>query len=75
MTPIKGSSNVVGALYEPARGILSVKFKGGAIYEYTNVTAAQHKALMKADSAGTWVQENLVRKPIAHPATKQTKKP
>lgn len=32
---------------------LGVKFKGGSEYHYFNVSAAQHGALMKAESIGS----------------------
>lgn len=73
MTPITGSSNVKGAIYNPREGILSVEFLSGDIFHYKNVTSAQHRDLMSAASPGTWVRENLVKKPIAHPATKAKK--
>ncbi len=73
MTPIKGSSNIAGVLFEPSSkitGKLTVKFKNGDLWEYDKVSAAQHDALMKAESRGKWVVDNLVRKPNTHPAKK-----
>lgn len=64
------SSNVKAVTHNPLTNVLTVHFLSGGIYDYAGVSKVQHAALMKAPSRGTWVAENLVKKPIAHPSTK-----
>lgn len=42
-----------------AGGTLEVEFVSGAVYRYLRVPAAEHAALMWADSHGTYFNENI----------------
>ena len=46
------STSIVGVGYAAAGRILEVEFVGGAVYEYLEVPAAEHAALMSATSKG-----------------------
>ena len=71
MNSVKGSSNIRGEIYEPRTGVLSIHFTSGDIWDYPNVSGRMHKEFMSAPSKGAWVAENLVRKPVNHPAKKR----
>ena len=73
MPLITGSSNINAAGYDPAKGVLSIEFSSGDVFHYQNVTAKQHADLMASRSKGSWVAQNLVRRPNTHPATKAKK--
>ncbi len=70
----KPSSNVKAVTHDPITNVLTVHFLNGGIYDYAGVTKAQHAALIKAPSRGSWVAENLVKKLVAHPSTKVSDK-
>lgn len=47
------SSSIVSVGYDAAQAILEVEFCNGSIYQYSDVTLDQHRALMGAESKGT----------------------
>ena len=52
------SSNIAAIGYEA--GILRVRFRDGAEYDYAGVTQAQHLAFLAAESKGRWLNEFIV---------------
>lgn len=60
------SSNVKAVGYDTATQVLTVRFAGGATYDYVNVPAERWGALQQciADghSVGAWISANIVRK-------------
>jgi hypothetical protein len=58
MVPVT-SSNVAAVGHDPASGTLRVKFKSGAIYEYSGVSAAKHQAMMASTSKGKHLAEHV----------------
>ena len=51
------SSNVESAGYDPIRGILEISFKGGRIYNYSDVPPDVYAGLMAASSPGAYVNQ------------------
>lgn len=51
MTPVK-SDSIAAVKHDPASRTLTVRFTNGGTYCYAGVSAAQHAALMRADSIG-----------------------
>ena len=51
MQPVE-SGAIAELGHDPASNTLRVKFKNGGVYEYHNVTAEKHQALMGSDSIG-----------------------
>lgn len=47
--PVK-SSNIVSIGYNRNRNILEIEFDGGSVYQYEDVPAALHEALMSPDT-------------------------
>jgi hypothetical protein len=65
------SSNVDRLVFDPARGALTVHFKGDrGVYEYGNVTPALVDELIAAPSAGKWLGANLKARPALFPCRK-----
>jgi len=50
-TPVK-SSNIRSVGYDEGSKTLEVEFSSGSVYQYHDVDAEKHKALMGADSIG-----------------------
>lgn len=49
------SSMIASIGYDQAKETLEVEFKkGGAVWQYTNVSAQRYHALMQSDSAGKY---------------------
>lgn len=46
------SGNVRSVGYDPGSKTLEVEYRNGGVYQYVNVPAETHKALMEADSIG-----------------------
>ena len=46
------SSTIHSVGHDPIRNVLTVRFNGGAIYEYDGVTDQLHQELMNAPSIG-----------------------
>jgi hypothetical protein len=57
-TPVS-SSNIRAIGYDPASQLLEVEFSQGAVYEYREVSAAAHQALMGAESIGRYFAANI----------------
>ena len=51
MQPVE-SSNLAAAGYDPATQTLAIRFKGGVLYHYHDVTPADYEAFTKAKSKG-----------------------
>jgi hypothetical protein len=51
-TPVV-SSSITHVGHDPATNTLSVRFKGGGLYHYANVSADEHAKFLAADSKGT----------------------
>lgn len=54
------SSTMVSVGYEKKGKILEIEFRSGAVYQYSAVPAAVHKALLQAESKG-WYFNNEIR--------------
>ena len=57
-TPVS-SSHIVSVGHDPVTSTLEVEFRGGGVYRYESVPAADHAALMAADSVGKHFHENV----------------
>jgi hypothetical protein len=57
-TPVT-SSSIAAVGYDSARHLLEVEFVNGSIYEYQGVAAAEHQALMAADSKGRHFNQHI----------------
>ena len=57
------SSQIKSIGYEPTgdstRGTLEIEFTNGAVYQYADVPAETHKALMEAESIGRYFNKFL----------------
>lgn len=53
------SSQLEAISYDHEKKILQVEFKGGAIYEYENVSSEIHDGLIKAESVGKFFNQNI----------------
>lgn len=56
--PVK-SSNIHSIGYELATRTLEVEYNAGGIYQYLNLSARLHVALMQAPSKGTYLSERI----------------
>jgi hypothetical protein len=61
MLEINGSSNVSRVGYSPKREVLRVQFAHGGVYDYQKVGPAKYKALLKADSTGGFVHDQIIK--------------
>lgn len=59
LTPLK-STNIAAAGFE--NGVLRVRYKDGAEYEYPNTSEQEHRSLMESDSPGRWMREFVSRR-------------
>lgn len=59
MTPVK-SSNVESVGYDGST--LTITFKGGKTYHYSNVPTSIHQSLLKAKSIGSFIATNIINK-------------
>lgn len=66
----KVSSNIDLATYNRYRGILRVRFYGGRVYEYRNVTNSLIEAYSEAPSAGEYFSLHLRNSPDKYPVTR-----
>lgn len=57
-TPVE-SSNVESVGYDASKRILEVGFKGGTVYQYSEVPSTTHEALMKAGSVGSFLHREI----------------
>lgn len=53
------SSNVASVGYDPATKTLEVEFKRGGVYQYFDVPAATHAAMLAAPSIGSYLDANI----------------
>ena len=58
-TPTPGSSNVAAFAYDPEARLLHVRFNSGHQYAYQDVPPEIHDGLVNADSAGSYIHENV----------------
>lgn len=59
LTALK-STNVAAAGFES--GVLRVRYKDGAEYEYPDTSPQEHRSLMESDSPGRWMREFVSRR-------------
>ncbi len=53
------SSNIVSIGYDPTRMILEIEFKGGSVYEYSNVPLDEYERLMAVGSHGRYFAAHI----------------
>lgn len=53
------SANIVSAGHDPDTKTLEIKFKTGATYSYDGVPTSVYKALVGADSVGSYFHKNI----------------
>jgi hypothetical protein len=53
------SSAVVSVGYDPKAKALEVEFPSGHVYQYLDVPAAEHRALINADSLGQYFNAEI----------------
>lgn len=53
------SSNIAAVGHNAETNELHVRFKNGGVYKYAGVDADKHKALMAADSIGSYIHANI----------------
>jgi len=53
------SSNLASVGYDEENEILEIEFNHGGIYQYFNVPINEYKALMSADSHGSYFYHNI----------------
>ena len=56
--PVK-SSNIKSVGYDEGTKTLEIEFTSGEVYQYLNVPAAVHQALMRAASHGKYLNQNI----------------
>ena len=59
MTEISGSSTIAAVGRDAERGVLIVRFLGGAVYEYVDVPEEKHAGMLAADSAGSYLAREI----------------
>lgn len=60
------SSMIEGHGYDAARKCLRVTFKGGKSYDYDDVPPELHASLLKAESAGKFINAHIARRFKTH---------
>lgn len=53
------SSNVEAVKHDPVTNVLSVRFIGGNVYNYADVPADKHVALLGAESIGKHLRDHI----------------
>jgi hypothetical protein len=53
------SSQLKSVGYDAEKRILEIEFKGGGVYQYFDVPAETHKALMEAESMGKYFGKEI----------------
>jgi len=53
------SSNLASIGYDASSNTLEVEFNSGRVYEYYDVPASEHRALMNVSSHGTYFNANI----------------
>lgn len=56
---IADSSMFSAVMFDPAKGNLFVRFKNGAIWEYTDVTLKEARSMERASSQGKWFNRKI----------------
>ena len=56
------SSNLKSVGYDPSNSILEVEFRNGRIYHYIEVPLEIYDELMKAQSKGTFLDQNVKKR-------------
>lgn len=57
--PLEKSSNIEGAHFDPATGVLTVKFRSGGVYHYDGCKQDHYDALCAAESAGKYLNGTI----------------
>lgn len=58
LNPLK-SSNIEGANFDPATGVMTVKFKNGGTYHYQGCKQDHYDGLCSAKSAGKYLHQTI----------------
>jgi len=53
------SSNLRSVGYDPGASILEIEFQDGSVYQYFEVPSKTYAGLMRADSKGSYLHENI----------------
>lgn len=53
------SSNLVAVGYDPANAVLEIEFRGNAVYRYAQVPDSVYRALMRAESLGSYFHRHI----------------
>jgi hypothetical protein len=69
LTPVT-SSNIDAIGHNLATKVMTVRFNGGTIYDYQNVTAAKFDEILNAKSVGSALNKLVKSNPSEHPFTK-----
>jgi KTSC domain len=70
MTPCK-SSQIAEHGHDPQSNTLAIRFRGGGIYHYQNVTPADYAAFAAAESKGKHFGKHIKPHAKKYPFTKQ----
>ncbi len=71
LNPITDSKTVVGESYDAESGTLTLQFRNGTFYNYSNVDSQKYGQFQSAESKGAWIAQNLAGKNAKqHPFTK-----
>lgn len=57
-TPVS-STNIHSVGYDPQSATLEVEFTSGGVFQYFNVPERLHQGLMKAESKGEFLKNNI----------------
>ena len=57
--PVVNSSNIASAGYDPETQTMEVEFTNGNVYQYFDVPQAVHEELIKAESAGAFLNDQV----------------
>lgn len=66
MTPVQ-SSNIAALDHDPITLNLTVQFRNGSFYEYSNVSVAKFDQMIKSDSIGSAFHKLIKSAPDQHP--------
>lgn len=58
-TPIANSSNIASIGYDPGTQTMEVEFTNGNVYQYFDVPQAVYEELMRAESAGRFLNAQV----------------
>ena len=57
--PVANSSNIASVGYDPETQTMEVEFTNGNVYQYFDVPQAVYEELMRAESAGTFLNAQV----------------